>query len=86
MAILFQMKLNNMEQQTIDSINETLDRIEARMDEMNKMLSKIVDEIDKYKNKPSKTITNEHDGEIMFRHKRWDVVNKLNNNEKQQPE
>ena len=50
------------------------------------MLSKIVDEIDKHKNKPSKTITNEYDGEIMFRNKRWDVVNKLNNNEKQQPE
>jgi hypothetical protein len=77
-----------MEQQTIDNINETLDRIEARMDEMNKMLGKIVDEIDKHKNVPSKTITMEYDGEIMFRDKRWgwDVVNKLNNNEKQQPE
>jgi hypothetical protein len=52
------------------------------MDEMNKMLSKIVDEIDKHKNVPSKTITMEYDGEIMFRNKRWDVVNKLNNNEK----
>ena len=71
-----------MEQQTVDNINETLDRIEARMDEMNKMLSKIVDEIDKHKNVPSKTITMEYDGEIMFRNKRWDVVNKLNNNEK----
>jgi hypothetical protein len=71
-----------MEQQTIDNINETLDRIEARMDEMNKMLSKIVDEIDKHKNVPSKTITMEYDGEIMFRNKRWDVVNKLHNNEK----
>jgi hypothetical protein len=71
-----------MEQQTIDNINETLDRIEARMDEMNKMLSKIIDEIDKHKNIPSKTITMEYDGEIMFRNKRWDVVNKLNNNEK----
>jgi len=73
-----------MEQQTINSINEILDRIEARMDEMNKMLSKIIDEIDRHKNVPSKTITNEYDGEIMFRDKRWgwDVVNKLNNNEK----
>jgi hypothetical protein len=73
-----------MEQQTIDNINETLDRIEARMDEMNKMLSKIIDERDKHKNAPSKTITMEYDGEIMFRDKRWgwDVVNKLNNNEK----
>ncbi len=50
-----------MEQQTIDNINETLDRIEARMDEMNKMLGEIIDEIDKYKNIPSKTITNEYD-------------------------
>ena len=50
-----------MEQQTIDSINETLDRIEARRDEMNKMLGEIIDEIDKYKNIPSKTITNEYD-------------------------
>ncbi len=25
--------------------------------------------IDRYKNVPSKTITNEYDGEIMFRHK-----------------
>jgi prefoldin subunit 5 len=50
-----------MEQQTIDSINETLDRIEARMDEMNKMLGEIMDEINKYKNVPSKTITNEYD-------------------------
>ena len=64
-----------MEQQTVDSINETLDRIEARIDEMNKMLSEIVDEIDKHKNVPSKTITMEYDGEIMFR-------NKQNNNEK----
>jgi beta-mannanase len=71
-----------MEQQTIDNINEILDRMEARMDEMNKMLSKIVDEIDKHKNVPSKTITMEYDGEIMFRNKRWDVVNKLHNNEK----
>ena len=58
-----------MAQQTIDSINETLDRIEARMDEMNKMLSKIIDEIDKHKNGPSKTITTTYDGEIMYRYK-----------------
>jgi len=64
-----------MEQQTIDNINEILDRIEARMDEMNKMLGEIINEIDKHKNVPSKTITMEYDGEIMFR-------NKLNNNEK----
>jgi len=57
------------EQQTIDSINETLDRIEARMDEMNKMLGEIVDEIDKHKNGPSKTITTTYDGEIMYRYK-----------------
>ena len=71
-----------MAQQTINNINEILDRIEARRDEMNKMLSEIVDEIDKHKNEPSKTITNTYDGGIIFRNKRWDVVNKLNNNEK----
>jgi hypothetical protein len=58
-----------MEQQTIDNINKTLDRIEARMDEMNKMLSKIIDEIDKHKNESSKTITTTYDGEIMYRYK-----------------
>jgi len=57
------------EQQTIDSINETLDRIEARMDEMNKMLGEIMDEIDKHKNGSSKTITSTYDGEIMYRYK-----------------
>jgi beta-mannanase len=74
-----------MEQQTIDNINEILDRMEARMDEMNKMLSKIVDEIDKHKNGPSKTITMEYDGEIMFRNKRWEhsINKKPSNNEKQ---
>jgi len=50
-----------MAQQIIDSINETLDRIEARMDEMNKMLDEIMDEIDKHKNGSSKTITNKYD-------------------------
>lgn len=50
-----------MEQQIIDNINETLDRIEARMDEINKMLGEIVDEIDKHKNVLSKTITNKYD-------------------------
>ena len=68
-----------MEQQTIDNINEILDRIEARMDEMNKMLGEIVDEIDKHKNEPSKTITNTYDGGIIFRNKRWvDKINKIN--------
>ena len=60
-----------MEQQTIDNINETLDRIEARIDEMNKMLGEIMDEIDKHKNESSKTITNTYDGGIIFRNKRW---------------
>jgi hypothetical protein len=50
-----------MAQQTTNNINEILDRIEARMDEMNKMLGEIVDEIDRYKNVPSKTITNKYD-------------------------
>ena len=58
-----------MEQQTIDNINEILDRIEARMDEMNKMLGEIMDEIDKHKNVSSKTITSTYDGEIMYRYK-----------------
>ena len=73
-----------MEQQTIDNINEILDRIEARMDEMNKMLSEIVDEIDKHKNGSSKTITMEYDGEVMFGHKRWEhlINKKSSNNEK----
>jgi len=57
------------EQQTIESNNETLDRIEAKMDEMNKMLGEIVDEIDKHKNESSKTITTTYDGEIMYRYK-----------------
>jgi hypothetical protein len=58
-----------MEQEEIDKINETLDRIEARIDDMNKMLGAIVDEIDKYKNGSSKTITTTYDGEIMYRYK-----------------
>ena len=63
---------NNMtEQQTIDSINEALDRIEAKLNSVNEKLDMIVNEIDKHKNEPSKTITNTYDGEIMFRNKRW---------------
>lgn len=45
------------EQQTIDNINEILDRFEARLDIINEKLDTIVKEIDKHKNEPSKTIT-----------------------------
>lgn len=61
-----------MAQQTIDNINETLDRIEARMDNMNRILDEIIAEINKHKNEPSKTITTTYDGEIMFRYKQND--------------
>ena len=69
---------NNMtEQQTIDSINEALDRIEAKLNSVNEKLDMIVNEIDKHKDISRKTLT--YDGEIMFRHKRWeDKINKIN--------
>ena len=63
-------QIDNIEQ-SFTAINETLDRIEARIDEMNRMLDEIVGEIDRYKNEPSKTITNTYDGGIIFRNKRW---------------
>ena len=59
-----------MEQQTIDSINETLDRIEARMDNMNKMLNEIIAEIEKHQ-QPK---VFETDGEVMFRHRRLNTT------------
>jgi hypothetical protein len=68
-----------MTQQTLYLINTKLDAIEARMDEINSKLSRIVEELDKYddKNKSSKrTITSTYDGEIMYRFK-----SKNNNNE-----
>lgn len=58
-----------MEQEMIDKIHAILDRIEAKLDSVDERLAMINKEIDK--NKPSKTITNEYDGEIMFR-KRWE--------------
>jgi chromosome condensin MukBEF ATPase and DNA-binding subunit MukB len=65
-------KRNNMtEQEAIDRINAALDRIEAKLDSVDEVLNKINGEIDKHKDKPSKTITNEYDGEVMFRNKRW---------------
>ena len=64
---------NNMtEQQTIDNINEIIDRFEARLDIINEKLDMIVNEIDKHKNEPSKTITSTYDGEIMFKYKTKD--------------
>ena len=65
-------KRNNMtEQEAIDRINAALDRIEAKLDSVDEVLNKINGEIDKHKDTPSKTITNEYDGEIMLRNKRW---------------
>ena len=67
------------EQQTIDNINEIIDRFEARLDIINEKLDMIVNEIDKHKNESSKTITNTYDGGIIFRNKRWaDKINKIN--------
>ncbi len=43
------------------SENETLDRIGARIDEMNRMLDEIVGEIDRYKNGSSKNMTSTYD-------------------------
>ena len=60
------------EQQTIDNINEIIDRFEARLDIINEKLDMIVNEIYKNKNEPSKTITNTYDGEIMFKYKTKD--------------
>jgi hypothetical protein len=61
-----------MTQQTLYLINTKLDAIEARMDEINSKLSRIVEELDKYddKNKSSKrTITSTYDGEIIYKYK-----------------
>jgi wobble nucleotide-excising tRNase len=63
-------KRNNMtEQEAINRINAALDRIEAKLDSVDEVLNKINGEIDKHKDTPSKTITNEYDGEIMTRYK-----------------
>jgi hypothetical protein len=61
-------QIDNIEQ-SFTAINKTLDRIEARVDNMSRMLDEIVGEIDKHKNGPSKTITTTYDGEIMYRYK-----------------
>jgi hypothetical protein len=55
------------EQEMIDSMNERLDRIEARLNDINDMCTMIVDEIDKHKS-TSRTITTMYDGEIMTRY------------------
>jgi hypothetical protein len=57
-----------------------LDRIEAKLDSVDEKLAMINKEIDK----PSKTIMNEYDGEIMFTNKRWEhlINKKSSNNEK----
>jgi hypothetical protein len=62
-------KRNNMTEQEMNRLSEKLDRIEERTDNMNRILDKIIEEIDKHKDTPSKTITNEYDGEIMTRYK-----------------
>ena len=54
-------------EQSFVVMNETLDRMEARIDEMNRMLSEIVAEMEKHK----QPRVFENDGEIMFRNKRW---------------
>jgi uncharacterized membrane protein len=56
-----------MTEQEMNRLSKKLDEIEARIDNMNRTLDKLIEELDK----PSKPITNEYDGEIMFRHKRW---------------
>lgn len=58
-----------MEQQTIDNINETLDRIEARMDNMSRMLDEILAEIEKHQ-QPK---VFETDDEAMFRNRRFNL-------------
>jgi prefoldin subunit 5 len=76
------------EQEAIDRINAALDRIEAKLDSVDEVLDRINEEIDKHKNGPSKTITNEHDGETMSRNKIWAELksyfhtNQNKNNEK----
>lgn len=60
-----------MEESTLKNMNETLDRIEAIMEDMNNKLSRMVEEIDKYRNEtPSnRTMTTTYDGDIMFKYK-----------------
>jgi len=53
-------QIDNIEQ-SFTAINETLDRIEARIDEMNRMLDTMVEEIDRYKNGSSKNMTSTYD-------------------------
>ncbi len=57
-------------EQSFVTINETLDRMEARIDNMNKMLSEIVAEIEKHQ-QPK---VFENDGEVMFRHRRLNTT------------
>lgn len=56
------------EQEIIDSMNERLDNIEAKLNKINDMCSMIVDEINKHKS-TTRTITTTYDGEIMYRYK-----------------
>lgn len=56
------------EQEMIDSMNERLDNIEAKLNKINDMCTMIVDEINKHKS-TSRTITTTYDGEIMYRYK-----------------
>jgi hypothetical protein len=71
-------QIDNIEQSFI-VMNETLDRIEARVDEMNRMLSEIVAEIEKHK----QPRVFENDGEVMFRNKRWAELKSYTHTNKQ---
>lgn len=57
-----------IEQEMIDSMNERLDSIEAKLNKINDMCTMIVDEINKH-NSTSRTITTTYDGEIMYKYK-----------------
>ena len=57
-------------EQSFVTINETLDRMEARIDNMNKMLSEILAEIEKHQ-QPK---VFETDGEVMFRNRRLNTT------------
>jgi len=57
-------------EQSFVTINETLDRMEARIDSMNRILSEILAEIEKHQ-QPK---VFETDGEVMFRHRRLNTT------------
>lgn len=61
-----------MAQQTMDNINEALDRIETKLNGMNEKLDMIVNEINKHKNESSETVTTTYGTKIMFEYKQND--------------